>query len=469
MGTITDINAKSPRRGEIASSRLVRLCVKSSHLRQKRPALPTERNLDKKIKNRDIANQGMSFMQTRMSKFLSIAPALLAIIVDYFGWGLVYPLATAIINDPQSSLIPASTTLNMREFYLSLSFLLYPLCMLFGSSSLGDMSDIYGRKKVLFFCTIGIGLSFLCMGFGLVISSLWLFLLGRAVSGFMAGTVPIAQASVVDVSSPEDKPFNLGLLSLTFSVGLILGPLIGSLLSDKGLASWFGYTTPFFFSAILAFIAAVWIRAKFNHIERPNPTKTFSLLRPLLLFKEAFQNHQLRFLALVLFLFQFGISLYIQTILIFLNSSLHYTSVGLGLFWVVMGFGFIIGLVLLRRLTHTTAPATRLIFYSLIGQALAIILSSLFITEAPLWILGFFFAVINPTSYALLMALFSDVAPQESQGWVMGIWSAVVAVAFVAGALCNNLVPHLGVDPVIFLGGAIVGLSGFVLYKSVKR
>lgn len=408
-------------------------------------------------------------MQTRLFKFLSIAPALLAIIVDYFGWGLVYPLATAIINDPHSTLVPASTSLDMRDFYLSLSFLLYPLCMLFGSSSLGDLSDIYGRKKVLFFCTIGIGLSFLCMGFGVVLSSLWIFLLGRALSGFMAGTVPIAQASVIDMSSPEDKPFNLGLLSLTFSVGLVLGPLVGSILSDKTLSSWFGYTTPFFFSAILAFLAAGWIRVKFNHIERLHPTKTFSLFRPLILFKEAFQNSQLRFLAIVLFLFQFGISLYIQTILIFLNSSLHYTSVGLGLFWVVMGIGFIIGLALLRKLTQIAAPASRLIFYSLIGQAITIILSSIFVTETPLWILGFLFAVVNPTSYALLMALFSDVAPQESQGWVMGIWGAIVALAFVTGAICNNLVPHLGANPVIFLGGAVVGLAGLILYKAVKR
>lgn len=408
-------------------------------------------------------------MQTRLSKFFGIAPALLAIIVDYFGWGLVYPLATAIINDPHSHLLPASTTFDMREFYLSLSFLLYPLCMLFGASALGDLSDIYGRKKVLFLCTIGIGLGFLCMGFGLTASTLWLFLLGRAISGFMAGTVPIAQASVIDISTPEDKPFNLALLSITFSVGLVLGPLLGSVLSDKTLVSWFGYTTPFFFSALLAFIAAVWIRAKFNHIERPHPSKTFSILRPLMIFKEAFLNQQLRILAVILFLFQFGVSLYIQTILVFLNSSLHYTSVGLGLFWVVMGVGFIIGLAILRQLTHTSISTTRLIFYSLIGQALMIVLSALFITAIPLWILGFLFAVANPCGYALLMTFFSDVAPQESQGWVMGIWSTVIALAFIAGALCNNLIPHLGADPVIFIGGLIVALSGWILHKTVKR
>jgi DHA1 family tetracycline resistance protein-like MFS transporter len=408
-------------------------------------------------------------MQTRFQKFLSIAPALLAIIVDYFGWGLVYPLATAIINDPHSTLVPAGASLEVRDFYLSLSFLLYPLCMLFGSSTLGDISDIYGRKKVLFGCTLGIGASFLCMAFGIVTSSLWLFLAGRAISGFMAGTVPIAQATVVDMSSSEDKPFNLALLSFTFSAGLVLGPLFGSIFSDARLVSWFGYTTPFFFSAALAFLAAFWINGKFVHHERLNPNKTFSLLRPLILFKEAFQNPQLRVLSTILFLFQFGVSLYIQSILIFLESNLHYTSVGLGLFWVVMGFGFIVGLALLRKLTQTTIPATRLIFYSLLGQSLTIILSSLFVSETPLWILGFLMALINPSSYALLMAVFSDVAPQESQGWVMGIWSAVVALAFVAGGLTNNLLPFLHVDPVIFIGGALVCLSGFVLLKAAKR
>lgn len=408
-------------------------------------------------------------MQTRMSKFFSIAPALLAIIVDYFGWGLVYPLATAIINDPNSTLVPAGATLDVRDFYLSLSFLLYPLCMLFGSSTLGDLSDIYGRKKILFVCTVGIGLSFLCMALGVATSALWLFLLGRAVSGFTAGTVPIAQATVVDMSTPDDKPFNLALLSMTFSVGLVLGPLLGSIFSDPALVSWFGYTTPFIFSAALAFIAAIWIKAKFNHHERLHPTKTFSVFRPFVLFKEALQNPQLRILSLILFLFQFGVCLYIQTILIFLNSNLHYTSVGLGMFWVLMGVGFICGLALLKKLTRTALPASRLIFYSLLGQAITIMLSAFFVSEIPLWTLGFLMALINPSSYALLMAVFSDVAPQESQGWVMGIWSAVVALSFVAGGFSNNLVPHLGVDPVIFLGGVIVLLSGLTLFKAVKR
>lgn len=408
-------------------------------------------------------------MQTRLSKLLSIAPALLAIIVDYFGWGLVYPLATAIINDPNSHILPEGISLSARDLYLSLSFLLYPLCMLFGSSTLGDLSDIYGRKKVLFLCTIGIGISFLCMGYGLSISSIGLFLVGRAVSGFMAGTVPIAQAAVVDISSPEDKPFNLGLLSITFSVGLVIGPLIGAVLSDPKVVGWFGYSTPLYFSAILAFVAALWIQTAFTHYERHHPNKTFSLLRPLILFKEAFVNPQVRRLAVVLFLFQFGVSLFIQSILIFLNSDLHYTSMGLGMYWVLMGVGFILGLIMLKRVTRKNFSTTRLIIYSLLLQTVAVILSSLFVSETPLWILGFIFAIFNPASYALLMAVFSDVAPFESQGWVMGIWSSVVALAFVAGALCNNLIPIFGVDPVIFIGGLALGLSALLLYRGVKR
>jgi len=408
-------------------------------------------------------------MASRLSKFLLIAPALLAIIVDYFGWGLVYPLATAIFDDPVNGFLSAAATKATRDFYLSLSFLLYPLCLLFGSSTLGDISDIYGRKKVLFLCTLGIALSFICMGLGVLEKSLWLFLFGRALSGFMAGCAPIAQASVVDLSTPEDKPFNLALLSLTFAVGLILGPLVGSLLSDSHLISWFGYTTPLFFSAALALLAALWIQAKFSPQTRPNPVKSFSPLRPFVLFKEAIQSLELRHLAFVLFFFQFGVSLYIQTMLIFLNTHLHYTSVGLALFWTVMGAGFVLGLILLKALMKTALRISQMIFLALSLQALVVILSSFIAQESTLWMLGFFFSFLNPFSYALLMAVFSDAAPQESQGWVMGIWSAVIALAFIVGGLSNNLVPLFGLDPVIFLGGVAMALSAFIFRRFVKR
>jgi MFS family permease len=408
-------------------------------------------------------------MTTRLSKILLIAPVLLAIIVDYFGWGLVYPLATAIFDDPNSGLLSATVDSSKRDFYLSLSFLIYPLCLLFGASSLGDLSDISGRKKILFLCTTGIGLSFLCMGVGVFSGVLSLFLIGRALSGFMAGCAPIAQAVVVDISAPEDKPFNLALLSLTFAIGLILGPLVGSFLSDSRLVSWFGYTTPFIFSAILAFATALWIKTKFSYQERVNPVKTFSLTRFFSLFREVLRNIELRHLASTLFLFQFGVSLYIQTMLIFLNTKLHYTSVGLALFWVVMGAGFVLGLILLKRLLKTPIHISQMIFLSLIFQGAIIVLSSFLAQETSLWILGFFFSLLNPFSYALLMAVFSDTAPQESQGWIMGVWSAIIAVSFIAGALCNNFIPWVGLDPVIFFGGLLVGLSAFAFRRFVRR
>ena len=177
----------------------------------------------------------------------------------------------------------------------------------------------------------------------------------------------------------------------------------------------------------------------------------------------------LRKLSVVLFLFQCGISLYFQTILIFLNSRLHYTSLGLGLFWFVMGSGLILGLALLKSLMKRQISTSWLIFFSLIVQAIAILLSSIFSQQALLWGLVFLMAVVNPSSYSLLLTTFSDTAPQESQGWVMGIWGAVVAFAFVIAGLCNNLIPWIGLNSLIFLGGALIGLSGLLFHFIVKR
>ena len=200
----------------------------------------------------------------RFAHLTSILPCLLPIIIDSLGFGLVYPILTAIFASPNSTALVESTSVGLNNFYLGLAYMLFPFCMLFGASFFGDLSDILGRKKVITVCMIGMLLSFLLMALGIWIMSLALLLIGRALTGLMAGSQPIAQAAIADLSTPQTKAFNMSIMTFTVSIGIVIGPLIGGFFSDSNLVSGFGFWTPFVLAALLAAIATIWILLGFE-------------------------------------------------------------------------------------------------------------------------------------------------------------------------------------------------------------
>ncbi|ATN85195.1 hypothetical protein AYO29_01045 [Coxiella burnetii str. Schperling] len=101
------------------------------------------------------------------------------------------------------------------------------ICWFFGAAILGDLSDTVGRKKALLVCLIGSFLGYLLSAFAVGIHSLTFLILGRVIAGFTAGSQPIAQAAIVDVSSEAHKARNIGLILLAISLGLSSGPSLG--------------------------------------------------------------------------------------------------------------------------------------------------------------------------------------------------------------------------------------------------
>ncbi len=164
-----------------------------------------------------------------------MAPCLFAIVIDALGFGLVYPVLTTLFTAEASPMLSADVSESLRYFYLGLGFMLYPFCMFFGAAFMADLSDNYGRKKILLICMAGIALSFLAMAIAVEIQSIALLMLGRAVSGIMAGSQPIAQAAIADLSTSQTKAKNMSIISLSFCVGTVLGPFIGGVTSDPSV------------------------------------------------------------------------------------------------------------------------------------------------------------------------------------------------------------------------------------------
>ena len=92
-----------------------------------------------------------------------------------------------------------------------------------------------------------------------------LLLFGRFLSGLMAGSQPIAQAAVSDLSPEDQRALDMSLLTLALSVGIVLGPVMGGVLSERIISnSAFDFATPLWTAAALAAISFLWILVGFR-------------------------------------------------------------------------------------------------------------------------------------------------------------------------------------------------------------
>ena len=107
------------------------------------------------------------------------------------------------------------------------------------------------------------------MGLGALNYSLSLLIIGRGLSGLMAGCQPIAQASISDLSTPETKALNMSFMSVAFSAGIVLGPIIGGVTSEHNLLPIFDYDIPFFFTSGLSFIGFIWLLVSYKETFHP--------------------------------------------------------------------------------------------------------------------------------------------------------------------------------------------------------
>jgi DHA1 family tetracycline resistance protein-like MFS transporter len=110
---------------------------------------------------------------------------------------------------------------------------------------LGNLSDKYGRRPVLLLSMLGLGLDYILLC--LAPSITWLFI-GRIIAGICGASFTTANAFISDVSLPEKRAQNFGLVGAAFGLGFIIGPVLG------GLVSSFGSRIPFLVAASLSLL-----------------------------------------------------------------------------------------------------------------------------------------------------------------------------------------------------------------------
>jgi DHA1 family tetracycline resistance protein-like MFS transporter len=107
----------------------------------------------------------------------------------------------------------------------------------FASPIVGALSDRFGRRPVLLISIFGLGIDYIIMAMAPNLG--WLYV-GRLVSGITAASFSTAGAYIADITPPEKRAQNFGLIGAAFGVGFVLGPSLGGFLGgiDPRLPFW---------------------------------------------------------------------------------------------------------------------------------------------------------------------------------------------------------------------------------------
>jgi len=146
--------------------------------------------------------------------------------LDIMGLGLIVPVLPKLIESFTANNIGSASTIYgwMIALYALMQFLFAPV--------LGSLSDQYGRRAVILISLTGAGFDYLLLAFA---PSLWWLFVGRLVAGVTSSNITAATAYIADISSPEQRAKNFGLVGMAFGLGFILGPAIGGVLGGVNL------------------------------------------------------------------------------------------------------------------------------------------------------------------------------------------------------------------------------------------
>jgi DHA1 family tetracycline resistance protein-like MFS transporter len=184
------------------------------------------------------------------------------LLLDVLGFGLVIPIMPKLV----AALSHGGVSAGARDYGWLLS--LYGLMQFFFSPILGTLSDRFGRRPILLLSLLFSGLDYVILA--LAPTLVWLYI-GRILSGITGASFTAANAYIADVSRPEERSQNFGLVGAAFGIGFILGPALGGL-----LGGW-GPRVPFWAAAGLSFANLLYGALILPESLKPENRRAFSL------------------------------------------------------------------------------------------------------------------------------------------------------------------------------------------------
>ena len=169
---------------------------------------------------------------------------LITVMINAVGFGIMIPVLTDLLKELTD--LPNNQAV-IYGMWLTFVFALFQfICM----PIVGGLSDRFGRRPIMLLSLLGLGIDYFIMGFAPTVAFLFI---GRIIAGAFGATFSTANAYIADISPPETRAQNFGLVGASFGVGFMLGPVVGGLIGDS-----LGPRAPFIAAGILSLLNVVY-------------------------------------------------------------------------------------------------------------------------------------------------------------------------------------------------------------------
>lgn len=395
------------------------------------------------------------------------------VFVDLLGFGIVIPIlplyAESIASNPSHWMAGVNHWLGLGgagttpgAFWAGVVFLSFSLMQFIASPILGRISDLVGRKPVLWISLVGSAIGYLMLA---LTSQFEWMLAARILDGITGGNISVAQAAMADSSEPEERSKVMGMIGAAFGLGFVLGPALAGILSGSAfghqLLASHGWHLPFFVAAGLSLMASlmvlVWlpetltdeVRARARSHESRGHALVKAFRRPGMP-----QILSVSLLAMVGFAMMEGtFALLVHERFGFHQREVGFLFAGIGVLLVIYQGGLV--RVVAKRIPERAALIGGLV---LMGVALP------FMPKAP-WMWPFLLLLI-PLSWGSGMgntagtALASQLTPPEDQGSLFGVLNAMTGMGRIIGpAVGTFLLARWGGQTTYTVAGLTLGVA----------
>lgn len=402
-----------------------------------------------------------------------LATLFFTIFLDMLGVGILIPVIPTLFADPHSThyVLPPGTSQETAYILLGALTALYSIGQFFASSVIGQFSDKLGRKKLLAFSIFGGSIGYALFGVGVMIKSAPLLFFSRFLSGVTGGNIVVAQASIADLTTPENRAKNFGLIGAAFGLGFILGPFIGGKLADSSVVSWFDPSVPFWFAALLAlsnvFSVLLFLQETNIHADRTKVVDWGKSWKNIL---HAWHLKDLRPLFITNFFFQFGFTFYVSFSAIFLITRFGFSESSIGNYFAYVGLWIVFTQAVLTRLVAPKWSEEKILRKSIFAVAATIGAILLVYQVTWLYFVVPFFAMAVGLSQANMTGLLSRRARPEVQGQVLGINGSVSALAMAIPPILSGFFAAVfSPEAPLVLAMLSIGFSGIYFIVTRKQ